>query len=338
MSHHWYWQTRGTIYGPLSTDELEDLVQRHRVLDDDSIRIDETDDWIPAVEIKALFTESLEGEADETAAQSAANALSHRARMRLSQDADEAQTGAAISSFFTKALGGIGGLSSALQALAARALTALTNRLTRVMVLSIVSAALLALLIFKLLSGVELRDTRAADAQLRLFETWEEFQAMKERRASLSEWEAFERDTIIWLKPMLTTLGETATANQASSIPWGRSGFDKGLGQQQLVSAGWILRDLIVEARRNSARPEGDASESRPRASRLMTFPTDPPEVLFTKRMTMAQAYLEGTAETLRPAHVQPPVSSDARWLAGLLGVGGCVLVCGAGWWWKWHH
>lgn len=336
MSHHWYWQNRGTTYGPLSTDELESLVRRHRVLDDDSLRVDGTDDWVSGLEIKALFAESLQGNVGETAAESAANALSHRARLGLAQDSEKPSAMAILGAYLGKIVRSVGNLGSTLQLLVFRAVTPVTSRLNRPVVLSLFTASLLVVAAVKVLSGVEFRDTKAADAQVRLSETWDEFQAMKRRRAPQAEWEAFERETIAWLKPMLTTLGEAATANQASPIQWGQSGFDKGLGQQQLVSAGWILRDLIVDARKKSLQPESrEHSPTMSRTSRLMTFPTDPPEVMFSKRMAMAEAYLNGTADTLRPAHVKPPEETGNWWTTGILSAGGCVLIGGAGWWWK---
>src|SRR5258708_3204071 len=89
MNHEWFWQTDGEQYGPLSTAEFEDPVRRNRVKGSDEIRLDGTADWLPAMQVIAMFAEPVGDASTGTAAQSAADVLSRAARMRLGTQEDE---------------------------------------------------------------------------------------------------------------------------------------------------------------------------------------------------------------------------------------------------------
>jgi hypothetical protein len=51
----WYWRNHGEIRGPLATAELDALIQQNRLADSDAVRLESSDEWIPAAEIRKLF-------------------------------------------------------------------------------------------------------------------------------------------------------------------------------------------------------------------------------------------------------------------------------------------
>ncbi|HVJ69081.1 MAG TPA: hypothetical protein VM510_13930 [Caulifigura sp.] len=63
MSELWYWRSSDRIRGPLVTEELEAVVLSKRLQDRDAVRLEGTDEWLPAAEIRAMFEGSRESPA-----------------------------------------------------------------------------------------------------------------------------------------------------------------------------------------------------------------------------------------------------------------------------------
>jgi len=68
MTELWYWRTKGRIRGPLATEELEAIVDANRLGPGDDVRLDGSDDWVPAAEIRQLFKCPAFGDSPATAA------------------------------------------------------------------------------------------------------------------------------------------------------------------------------------------------------------------------------------------------------------------------------
>jgi len=78
MSEQWYWRSNARIRGPLTTSELEEIVLKNRLGDADAVRLDRTDEWIPAPDIRGMFLPSSANSPAETAARLLETAASRR--------------------------------------------------------------------------------------------------------------------------------------------------------------------------------------------------------------------------------------------------------------------
>lgn len=77
MSDLWYWRSNDRLRGPLVTEELEAIVLNQRLADSDSVRLDGTEEWISAADIRRMFLQST-GSPAETAARLLETAAARR--------------------------------------------------------------------------------------------------------------------------------------------------------------------------------------------------------------------------------------------------------------------
>src|SRR5436190_2948898 len=91
MSDLWYWRSNDRVRGPLVTEELEAVVLNQRLGDSDSVRLDGSDEWIPAADIRRMFLQSSSASPAETAAK----LLQTAAARRLQGSAATGSSGAA---------------------------------------------------------------------------------------------------------------------------------------------------------------------------------------------------------------------------------------------------
>lgn len=312
MNEQWFWQTQGESYGPLSTNELEDLVRRGRIGDEDLIQLGGTQDWLPAGEIKSLF---LEGEAtasnETSSADAAARVLRRAAFLQAGGTGDEeAPRFGALRKLAARAttLSGLPMAAAGFVDLVFSWLWWLVGRKS-----TLVMAALL--LVAVVLRNVEWTDTLAHDSRELLAEAWGEVQTMKQRGATPEEWTAFESETLDWLVPTTKLLETAALKNQTGINSWMSSRVRKSLGQQQLVSASCILRDVLAEVRQGKSKTPDEPSPVRGRKRRsvrpllLLAQVDSTPETLFAQRMNAADAFLAGTIPTTEVTGGPPPAA-----------------------------
>jgi len=301
MDHQWYWRTEGEEYGPLSTGELEDLVRRNRLKEADRIRLDGSADWLPAERVKVMFGAAGGADGPETGAQSAARVLAGLDRRQLEREADEVSWGTRFAGLVGKGASGPAAVLALCRDWVAAGLAQLLKLFGRKATLGVVAVLLLAVVY----RGVDFVDTRTDDARENLASAWEDFQTLKKQGASPAEWKEFERQMTEWLDPAMEELGDSAVRNESASRLWGSSHFDKALGQRNLVSAGWILRDLV--AKEQEPQPDTQAKANvvkdingKPVPPLGVTLARDSQETLFSKRINMAEAYLTGKFRTSR--------------------------------------
>lgn len=56
MADEWYWKHRGETRGPISTEDLDDLIRHHRIDNRDELRPVDSPEWISGEAVKAMFT------------------------------------------------------------------------------------------------------------------------------------------------------------------------------------------------------------------------------------------------------------------------------------------
>ncbi len=128
MSELWYWKSKNRIHGPLVTEELEALVLQHRIADHDQIRLEGSDEWLPARDIRQLFANSTQ--TDENPATAAARLLETAAARRIqapaARSASASRPGAG-----SRLASGVSTFISGVSELASRALRAVFTSLGR---------------------------------------------------------------------------------------------------------------------------------------------------------------------------------------------------------------
>lgn len=342
MDQQWFWQTAGEQYGPLSIEEIEDLVRRGRVSDDDQIRLDGSADWLPAVQVKAMFKapvapEAGDSEAPETGAQSAARVLAGLERRQLEREADEVSWGSRLAGLAGKGSRGPAAVVAVFRDWIAAGLAGLLGLFARKTTLAVIAVLLLAVLF----RNVELGDSQAREAHAELAAAFEQMQAMKKRGASQAEWQEFERETLEWLKPMLQDLGESAVRNERGYDLRLISQFNTVGAHRNLVGAGWALAEAISDARESKQRAKAPAAE-RPdgRGQPIPALPPgqidDPPEAVFSKRMDIAQGFMDGQIkEITTSAPTKAGTGSIDPMIAGMIVIDVGVVGGALAFWWK---
>ena len=338
MDHQWFWRTDGETYGPLSTDELEDLVRRGRIRGSDQIRLEGSDKWLPADEVRGMFLSPDEGSPVESAAQSAARVLAGASRQALEHEAERPSFSAKLASLIGKSARGPAGLLALFFDLLWSGLDRLKGLFGRKITLGVIALLLLAIL-FK---NLEFGDTQSRDAHEQIAEAWEEMQAMKNRHASPQEWAEFERETLAWLEPTLESLGESAVQNETGIHPtalWSNSHLTAALTQKSLIASGGILKEVLADAR----RPKAEAAPARkivtdrngklvpPLPQRQITLP---PESRFADQMNVAQAFLNGELRSRGQAATTAATPMDPL-MAGMVVVDVGIVAGALAFWWR---
>ncbi len=354
MADHWYWQTAGEQYGPLSTAELEDLIRRNRVQDADQIRVEGSADWLPAAQVRAMFAapdgsltpESLatgspvpeSGVSPETGAQSAARVLAGIERQRMQATADEVGWSEQLAALIGKTLRSPFGFVTLAFDLLCSSLGIFKGLFGRKLVLGVIGLVLLAIV----LKNLEFGDRTAKEAHEQIAEAWDELQEMKNRKASPEDLAEFERETVAWLNPTLKSLGESAIQNETGirlSALWSNSHLNAAQAQRSLIAAGGVLKESLAEAAR--PRPQSQSS------SRIVTdrngrrIPplgrkqvTLPPESRFVDLMSVAQGFLNGEIKNRAPLATAAWPAIDPL-LAGFVVVDLGIVTGGVTFWWR---
>ena len=144
MSDLWYWRSNDRVRGPLVTEELEAVVLNQRLADSDSVRLDGTDEWLPAAEIRRMFLQS-----SASPSETAAKLLETAAARRL-KGAAGASGSTGLGGFFGKLTGTAGELVASLMDFVTRcfqACTAWLGRRGRVIVTAIAGVVVLVFLV-----------------------------------------------------------------------------------------------------------------------------------------------------------------------------------------------
>lgn len=235
MEPRWFWRSAESLYGPLSTDEVAQLIRRKRISDTDELRIDDEGEWMAASSIKALLDVSEEARSAHTASDSAAHVLKHAASSRLSYSgagsAKAPLTGRLVACAGYRLAAFIAYLPCSVRA-GALFINRLRWLLNRKLTLAVLAVFLLAV-VFK---DRERSDWAHQETLVKLSTVWEHSQSLRERSASAAEWRKFAEQTFAWLKPTLETL-EQETHEDPVSAQFHRNLLSFGRGVE------WILED-----------------------------------------------------------------------------------------------
>lgn len=244
MSIQWYWKTRGQVRAPISTHELERLIRQSRISDADQFCLAESDDWMSAAEVKALFAESKDSSSSGTTSESAARLLSSSPHTHLKRpDEGESRT-AALSDLLRKGGRGLTGIVGNIGdwlATGVGSLSKLNALLGRKTTLAVLAVLFLTIL-FK---DVELGDTQTQDAFEQFSTTWNQMQAMQQQGVSEAEWKQFQQQTQARLTPTLEALRKAEDRLPASRKYLLSSQNDVDFALHSVLQAGWILQRML---------------------------------------------------------------------------------------------
>jgi hypothetical protein len=111
----------------------------------------------------------------------------------------------------------------------------------------------------------------------------------------------------------------------------------KSLGQQQLVSAACILRDVLADERKGKAKEESPEKRRKRRFARPMLLPAhddSTPEALFAQRMSVADAFLAGKIPTAEAIGGTSTAREDVSpIMVGFVVLDVVLIVGGLAWW-----
>ncbi|MEX0728799.1 MAG: hypothetical protein WEB58_08465 [Planctomycetaceae bacterium] len=111
MSDRWYWKRKGDLVGPLTTAEVHDHIRKHRVRDGDSFQLEETEQWLLAAEIIALF----QAEEASSAARSAADVLAANTHRLILGTGGDGRSRGSLTQVFARIAGGVGDVFSSIR-------------------------------------------------------------------------------------------------------------------------------------------------------------------------------------------------------------------------------
>ncbi|WP_437222544.1 GYF domain-containing protein [Planctomicrobium sp. SH661] len=78
MAKEWYWKHRGELRGPISTEDLDDLIQHHRIDNRDELRPVGSSAWLSAEAVKEMFASALSKPTEKSTMKAAARLLQQR--------------------------------------------------------------------------------------------------------------------------------------------------------------------------------------------------------------------------------------------------------------------
>jgi hypothetical protein len=156
MSELWYWRSNDRVRGPLVTEELEAVVLNQRLGDSDSVRLDGSDEWIPAPEIRRMFLQSSSASPAETAAKLLETAAARRLQ------ASGGNAGSDGSGLLRRTAGAAGELAAHAVEMVIKSLQAATGwlgRRGRLIVTAVGGTVIVFFTIFWVISSWEPRDS-----------------------------------------------------------------------------------------------------------------------------------------------------------------------------------
>lgn len=309
MSPQWFWRSRGTSLGPMSTDELESLFRRNRIADTDQVRLAETEEWLPAAEVKGMFADS-PGEASESASEAASQLLAQVDKARLKRTAAEAPPPAVLTDLVREGGRYLGGLFGSVGVWIAGSIGHVATLLGRKVIL----AGLVLVLIAILFKDVNFGETHNQEVFEQLSAAWAELHSLQKRGAPDTERQRLAEETLAWLQPTIATLEEAAERASAGGHYWWGPKEAETQVRQELLFAARSLRTML---------------KSGPDAGR---------EHDFVNFMSSAHEFRTGTPAVTGVAPPIRPELEDGRvdpLVAGIVALDAVVVGGVLYWWWS---
>jgi hypothetical protein len=244
----WYWQTQGKQHGPLSTEELEKLILRHRVTETDEFRVAGTSDWLPAADIKAMFAEATPPSSAANASEMASQVLSQRDRMQLEAHQEDTSRAALTAHLLAQAVrAGVRAVSALIATFRDAVSFALEKVLWLLLRKATIVAVIFAVLVALILNGLCFDESRDEEIHTDLATAWDELKALQDEGASEAELKQFAAETREWLDPTLAELQRSATDEfRVNPSQFGVSAhLDAAEAQAALLQAGRAFKELV---------------------------------------------------------------------------------------------
>lgn len=240
MTEQWYWKHRGQTIGPLDTEQLGELIRRHRVFDRDEIRLATEAEWISGAQIKALF---VEGRA--ATAEVASKLLSEAARGQLNRGVEAAQDASLFEGWLRRL--------RSVPELPAGLIGAVLSRLLALLVAAfeskVLRSALCGVFVVGLLVAFYYRsqeNRRVYDRLWAAAEEVREIQAVPVTEFSPERWRQLQAETRAWLEPTIKSLESAAARHPAGQGSWFETRAT-GSARRHLIQAARDLQCMLTE-------------------------------------------------------------------------------------------
>ena len=322
MTHQWFWKTQGDLYGPLSTEELEDLFRRDRIADADQIRLGETEDWIPASEVQAMFAAPAEAPADssgsEMPSQAAARILSQANRLQLNRSDEAPSQGKVLANWLGTGSRGVFEVVAGIRDRLLEGLEWLARFLGRKAILAGMAILLLAF-VFK---DFQFANSRNLETHQQLLGAWEELQSLQKSKAPESEWQEFEQETMTWLGPLVADLKKSSAGTIFGWEIWSSSSL---YTQRELLFAGGNLQLMLQPPRGGETRQQREFTSHLSTANDYLTGKLSYREVLARQQEIMDRL----------PRRDKQQEDTDGPLLAGFVMLDTVVVAGALVFWWR---
>lgn len=239
MENQWYWKDEQDLLGPLSTEELERLIQQGRIADHDEIRPEGSEEWLSGEAIKAMFV-SARAESDSTTDDSttagAASKLLSQTRLQPWNAGQSTNTGR---SHLARGLANTGGVVSSLLEWVAMGIVAVAQRLPGLRKRWITVFVAVAILGSLLLQGIDLNGGENRRIYQQFSEMIQLLQHKRDLGADPSEWQQLQQTLLPQIeeaKAKLLRLEERYPRTLVRTRKWR---FDFEVGNS------WTRRNLI---------------------------------------------------------------------------------------------
>lgn len=259
MPEQWNWQNRDETVGPLTTNELEDLIRQHRVNDSDQIWLAEGGQCISGVEIKRLFTQGTslapEVSPSEAASRSLIQLRQVRPKGRVESKPDLGMPGRILrySAEF------IADLSTRFSNILVASFGTVTSRLNSKISLAVL-AVIIVLLAIRYTGFIPFESIENQRVYARLNITSERLQKLQQkpiRERIPDEVSLFQSETTLWLEPTIKEMEVRAKKRPISGSFLLGIGAANARSLWNLLGAAKDLNAMVGQVNAASTRSEG---------------------------------------------------------------------------------
>jgi hypothetical protein len=186
MNEQWYWETKGELFGPLSTNELEGLISAKKIRASDRLKLGEKGEWLSGSEVMDLVGTSPAGSSSSTA-QSADDVLHNMQRRQV----ERLVAGGDSSVSVTDSVRSVGKLVKAMKDTTTGLLAAGVGAVfsTRGKYATLAVSGLVIILV--VIGRMDLTSTSASELHSGVFSLVSEAASLKDKKVENKEWQEF---------------------------------------------------------------------------------------------------------------------------------------------------
>lgn len=321
MADEWYWKHHGETRGPISTEDLDDLIRHHRIDNRDELRPVDSPEWISGEAVKAMFTQANAKDTGNATVDAAARLLQQKRIPDTNTGPAGSPTG--IGDNLVSAAKGLAGLLSGLLDLVLTGISTALFSLRRLyhpwLVLGVAALILISIPLGRLdLTGAENRRIYNRYSQI-LTEALQ----LQSEEAGEAEWERLRKEYLDEVRTSQTELKKVALKHALRSRLW----------QWDFQATNFLARRDLIQLSYTIERLLSVPKEKRPEyfgyAEKLFTSTTD----AITGK-TLQQLKLQAASGS----NSKKPAASNAGidpMIAGILVVDALLLVGGGVFVWR---